>query len=632
MTVILDLPVEVLRLIFPYLEPADYLNFLATCSSLHQSTFLYDSVYWSGQTRHDFRVPNQPVAAADGVRWFKLYKRMLKETSVYSWGNNEKGCLGHSFRAGGARMHNPRLQFRNPHFGRHSDHIAWPGKMENTESLGIISDLQCGGWSTTTLNNKGVLYSVGQMDGSRYPQNPCLEPTALGFPANVKPHHKMIKQMSAGRSHVLGLSDSGRIYSWHDIREPGLYVRFVAHTLVEDGSRSEGTVRKVVAGWSLSAALLEGIGIVVWTPDAVRDGARAEAVLIMESEVIEYSNYNRRLTQPSDQSRLLAETVGEVLDFVLLDHFVLFSTDLGKLYAARVDWGNTERRISSSVEIQIPIPTSSLSNDANSSFVTSVQGSFRNFAVFTRSGQVLTSDQDRIMHLVDGVFPGATRVFDRIPALQDSGVISVAFGDYHFQALHSSGKITSYGKEPQMCGALGLGGNGNPESRLRGMRNDRNNPQDGVLVKHAYTTGRQVWFEPEKRDWIRWITAGGADPGESAERVRMALGSADTTCQGEVSEWIEQQGRDWDRFAAPSKDDDGLCAYFALSIAAAGWHSAALILKNDDLASRGVPYVWKDHNFPRLRLQSGEEMPGEVTFDEWLHGRPEFKLHEDEWI
>jgi SCF-associated factor 1 len=566
----------------------------------------------------------------------------------------------------------------------------------------------------------------------------------------------MIKQMSAGRSHVLGLSDSGRIYSWHDIREPGLYVRFVAHTLVEDGSRSEGTVRKVVAGWSLSAALLEGIGIVVWTPDAVRDGARAEAVLIMESEVIENSNYNRRLTQPSDQSRLLAETVGEVLDFVLLDHFVLFSTDLGKLYAARVDWGNTERRITSSVEIHIPIPTSSQSADVNSSFVTSVQGSFRNFAVFTRSGQVLTSDQDRIMHLVDGVFPGATRVFDRIPALQDSGVISVAFGDYHFQALHSSGKITSYGKEPQMCGALGLGGNGNPESRLRGMRNDRNNPQDGVLVKHAYTTGRQVWFEPEKRDWIRWITAGGADPGESAERVRMALGSADTTCQGEVSEWIEQQGRDWDRFAAPSKDDDGLCAYFALSIAAAGWHSAALILKNDDLASRvrqgwevpqeagvsqpeskennerseseagsstareaswsdtiadygryfigappynattnatpprygdppnnrmvnalpprygdppnngtmnalpprfgdpppsqvvaqdedayitdgahsreGVPYVWKDHNFPRLRLQSGEEMPGEVTFDEWLHGRPEFKLHEDEWI
>jgi SCF-associated factor 1 len=601
--------------------------------------------------------------------------------------------------------------------------------MEGTDALGIIADLQCGGWSTTLLNNKGVVYTVGQMDGTRHDQETHLEPKALQFPPNVDSSHTTIKQVSAGRSHVLGLSDSGRIWSWHDIGRPGLYIRFLAHDLLENTSRSKGTVRKVVAGWSLSASLIEGIGIVVWTPGMVTDDAEAsEVVLITGSEVVGGSNYSRGQSYDDKHDRQLAETVGEVLDFVVLDHLILFNTDLGKLFVAQVDWGNEERRISPAFEIPIPKPTEG-QNEDDGSFVTSVQGSFRSFAVFTRSGQVLTSDQDRVMPLTSGGSNGTRRVFDRIPALQDSGVISVAFGDYHFQALHSSGKITSYGKEPQMCGALGLGGNGNPESRLRGMRNDLNVAQDGILVKHAYTTGRQVWFEPEKRDWIRWITAGGADPGESAERVRMALGSPDTRCQGEVSEWIEQQGRDWEKFAEPSANDDGLCAYFALSIAAAGWHSAALILKNDDLASRvrqgcevpqqpiptqagpatqsegdhaatdtghsatqqttwsdtiadygryflgappyngtaaaqtnaderrpdvpppsrvvaqdeesyiidgahareGVPYKWKGDHFPRLRLQNGDEMPGEVPFDEWPSERPNFQLHEDEW-
>jgi SCF-associated factor 1 len=598
--------------------------------------------------------------------------------------------------------------------------------MENAENLGIIADLQCGGWSTTLLNNNGVVYSVGQIDGARYDQEPRLEPTALSFPSSVESLHTTIKQVSAGRSHVLGLSDSGRIWSWHDIGKPALYIRFLAHDLLENASRSKGTVRKVVAGWSLSASLIEGVGIVVWTPGMVTDDAEAsEVVLIAGSEIVGGTNYSRGQSYDDKHDRQLAETVGEVLDFVVLDHFVLFNTDLGKLFAARVDWDNEERRVSPAFEIPIPEPTGGQRED--DPFVTSVQGSFRNFAVFTRSGQVLTSDQDRIRPLEGRGSDETLRIFRRIPALQDSGVISVAFGDYHFQALHSSGKITSYGQEPQMCGALGLGGNGNPESRLRGMRNTLDMVPDGLLVKHAYTTGRQVWFEKEKRDWIRWITAGGADPGESAERVRMALGSPGTTCQGEVSEWIEQQGRDWERFAAPSANDDGLCAYFALSIAAAGWHSAALILKNDDLASRvrqgceapqlpvptetteqgesshsvtdadsavtqqttwsdtitdhvryflgappyngtiaaqtnaeerrsdvfppsrvvaqdeesyitdgahareGVPYKWKGHHFPRLRLQNGDEMPGEVPFDEWLLGRPDFQTNEDEW-
>jgi SCF-associated factor 1 len=110
---------------------------------------------------------------------------------------------------------------------------------------------------------------------------------------------------------------------------------------------------------------------------------------------------------------------------------------------------------------------------------------------------------------------------------------------------------------------------------------------DGRLVPHAYTEGRRIWFEEEKRQWIKFLTSGGADPEEAAGRVRMAIGSPDLAGQGEVSEWVEQQGRDWEeKYGLQDQDEDGLGAYFALSVTAAGWHSGALVLVNEELAQK----------------------------------------------
>jgi SCF-associated factor 1 len=107
------------------------------------------------------------------------------------------------------------------------------------------------------------------------------------------------------------------------------------------------------------------------------------------------------------------------------------------------------------------------------------------------------------------------------------------------------------------------------------------------LVPHAYTEGRRIWFEEEKRQWIKFLTSGGADAEEAAERIRMAIGSPDLNGQGEVSEWIEQQGRDWEeKYGLQDQDEDGLGAYFALSVTAAGWHSGALVLVNEELAQK----------------------------------------------
>lgn len=759
-TSLLDLPVDILFMIFPYLDALSFLRLTATCKDLRNPDLLHEPSYWSTALRTTFRVPNQPVVQHDGERSYKLFKRMFTQSKIYTWGNNEKGCLGHSWVHPATVASVPPAMRRTR--GMRSRHVSWPAQMQDTEGLGVVSDLQCGGWSTSMLTAKGAVYTVGVLDalwvnhGGRVTQpqgriqKTVSAPTLLRYPPGyVQPSeryepHTAIKQISAGRSHLLGLADSGRLWSWHNIELAALNVKFLHHDITEDRHGGRGTVKKVVAGWNKSAALVEGTGIVLWDPlqRDPRDTETEDAALVLESAVVPKTHFRarpskprgggQRTAEPQDEDSRLAETVGEVQNFVLLEHVILFNTSLGKVFACRVFWGPSQQRITEPVELPLaePLPTpetpseqSEKRDGTETASATDVQGSFKRFAVFLRSGEVLTSDQDRVLDLLTFA-PPRLPLFNRVPALQHREVISLAFGDYHYHALHSPGYITSYGNEPQACGALGLGGHGDPEGRLRGIRY-RNMGGDGHLVPHGYAEGRRVWFDEQKKYWIKFLTSGGKNPGEAQERLRMAIGTPDIRCQGEVSEWIEQEGRDWvDKFGLQEYDDDGLGPYFALSVAAAGWHSGALVLANETLAVKikeacevpdpatkekakasssssqpatnnnnegqpsstsllttpistlydygrwflgllpaetsnnpnytgdnhaqpgatggfrrntlpvnygaspgeGRKYVWAEDHFPRLRLSDGTEMPGEVGFDEWRYGRPEWDL------
>lgn len=753
-TSLLDLPVDILLLIFPYLDAPSFLSLTATCKALHHSDFLHEPRFWATLVHSTFRVPNQPLVQNDGARWHKLFRRLKTQTRMYTWGNNGNGCLGHSYVGPMAAAR------RMPRRGRaaRQRHISWPHEMEHTENLGVISDLQCGGWSTSMLTSQGVIYVVGVLDGMQltrrhapYMQSTHVDPTPLRFPPGLPQpgaHYEpvtAIKQFSAGRQHILAVSDSGRIWSWQDIDHAGLTARFIHHDTVEGQDSGTGVVKKVVAGWSKSAALIEGVGIVVWEPlRRSQDETEIEdAALVLESAVVPSTRYhkNRQRRYNSSEDTDLADTVGEVLNFIVLEEVILFNTSLGKVFVSQIIWNDDTQRINDPIEVPLPVDAGS------AAFATDIQGTFRSLAVFTKSGAVLTSSQDQILPMVLDPPPGTPNdaqhiddVFARIPALQNKQVIALAFGDYHFHALHAPGHITSYGREPQSCGALGLGGQGDPEGRLRGIRY-QGIGGDGRLVPHAYTEGRRVWFEREKRDWITFLTSGGADAQEAAERLRIAIGSPDVHGQGEVSEWIEQEGSDWEgKFGVRAEGDDGLPAYFTLSVAAAGWHSGALVLVNQPLADKiteavelletetasgeaeesqppakqgpsedapdtpisngvvnsvvaqvsdfgrwflglapynspqsiaeqsqhhqlssshanigaappgptaaqspnvasgpdpvrygasprkGVKYIWADDHFPRLRLSNGTEMPGNVPFDTWRFGRPQWDL------
>ena len=81
MTLFTDLPIEILLHITQHISTAA--DFLALCTTCHEFSdaddLRYAPSFWSRLSRETFRVPNQPVVAADGRRWCHLYRRMLKE-------------------------------------------------------------------------------------------------------------------------------------------------------------------------------------------------------------------------------------------------------------------------------------------------------------------------------------------------------------------------------------------------------------------------------------------------------------------------------------------------------------------------------------------------------------------------
>jgi SCF-associated factor 1 len=140
MSSLTDLPLDILVLVFPYLDAKSFLALCSTCKALNQESIRLDPAYWSYATQTAFRVPNQPVVKHDGARWQKMYRRMLTQSHVFAWGSNVYGRLGHSYA--------PRTpQGRRPlgrHQGMRNAHCSFPTEMENTRDLGIIADMQCG--------------------------------------------------------------------------------------------------------------------------------------------------------------------------------------------------------------------------------------------------------------------------------------------------------------------------------------------------------------------------------------------------------------------------------------------------------------------------------------------------------
>ncbi|KIW12001.1 hypothetical protein PV08_09275 [Exophiala spinifera] len=685
-----DLPQDVLSLIVSHLAPKDYLAFSQVSKAIY-SEYRQDSLYWRTQTSNTFRLPISPLLAADGPRWYWLYKRLKTQTQLYTWGQGVKGNLGL-----GRALPNPhprppllgpnppRTVIRGPHrpFPRqlprpvprqsfHRTSSSWPTETHIPDEVGVIADLQCGGWSTTILSSKGRLYTVGIIDS--------LNGIPVGHATNdftpleyLTQSTSAVRQFSSGRRHILALTDDGEILSWDRINAKGLKV------FPTSGRDFGGKPVRVSAGWGESSAYVPEVGIIFWDP--VRNNQRDE----MEDSV----HVKVKLIPGTARKRTNNGPV-EVIKHILLTDFVVWITSDSRIYACDMHVESPEQDAPTRTPFEVPGfsgPERELKD---------IQGQFQRFGVFTASGEVVSGDVEYLKRCAEAAANQAGLIESGdwstltsllaskprdIPALQHTGVIGLAYGDYHYHALHANGKITSYGTDSQQCGSLGLG-NLQEGASFRGLfRKQPGLRADACLIPTAYLTGRQLWFEPERKDWLKWLEEKSQhesvalrsqerpeDPtsNESPQPIAHIL---DAKARAAFSEWVEQEGRHWEdgpvSRSSPATSEDkarkqasgdyvSLGAYFPIAVAAAGWHSGALVLKDDEKAheirnlwvvpkshdehddqTQSMPgafqhlnvdeeeYVWQKDGFPRVRLPDGTDLSGSGEESPWRDGMP----------
>jgi SCF-associated factor 1 len=581
------LPYDILEEIISVLDVKDFLALSSTSRQFR--TIVDDPVYWKNATIDNFRVRNRPSTDNDGILWRKLYKRLRTQTRIFMWG--QASLSG------------------NPE----QIDLGVNGGVEP----GIISDLQCGGWCTVFLNNRGELFLQGKINGESFNARGVNHTFGkLKFPDSATDASQIsIRQFSAGRKHILGLADDGTVWLWYAAALPAKKIEF--HEKIEGDNAHKLNVSHVMAGWSTSAMYIRGKGIIFWeyvdplTIDASLnpDFGNEELKWVPRSGFVTRKSqkfktaYGKKIIDSSNEFSLETEqeksegdfeNSGEVVSFALLEHHLIFCTDKGQLLVHK-----------HGTEVSLRAPE--LNNVAD------VQGTFRSFAVFQKDGTVsIVEDSflDRAFENSNAQIPEDLRPAT-IPALQNSGVIQVAFGDYHFHALHSNGRITSYGKDPKSSGALGLGRLTieQPFSARGFYNSDQAGPwiSDAVLFKQALLReGRAVWFHPQQKAWADSITA--ALNASSPQTI--ALG------QLEVSEWVEQQGTGWDE---GEDDEDGLGAYFALSVAAGGWRGGALVLVNQALVDKQYSCFAPRQTLPNIMLagDNGLLLGEGVPEDQW---------------
>lgn len=111
-------------------------------------TYREDPTFWHTLTRKTFRIPPQPLL--QGARWQWLYKKLLTQTRLYTWGDNKSGNLGHgdSLAVAATREihgHRAGRGYSSIRRGRPTQSgYPRPAVIPDDLGVGIVADVQCG--------------------------------------------------------------------------------------------------------------------------------------------------------------------------------------------------------------------------------------------------------------------------------------------------------------------------------------------------------------------------------------------------------------------------------------------------------------------------------------------------------
>jgi SCF-associated factor 1 len=331
----------------------------------------------------------------------------------------------------------------------------------------------------------------------------------------------------------------------------------------------------MVLGWDRCSLYIKGTGIVYWPPPNGRMEP-TEDTLLIESTIIPGTGHIHNSDERTSGSDL-ASQIGEVTNHIVLEGYIVFTTRLNKVFA----W-NTSTEVEVSQLRPFELTTFYPSNPAITFHIRDIQGSFRSFAVFTTSGAVLTAYRP----LLDAFFhasmaePSSSNPLprpSRIASLQNQSVISLAFGDYHVHALHDDGTISSFGRDPQNLGAFGLGSA--IFAMYRGIMFEMRS-WDGALDGRKRRT---IWFEPLMETRMEYLFKPDQEGEVAREEDSRRRVLNDNQSRDKYGDYFEAEGRRWEEGVT---DEGEMGAYFALKVAAAGWHSAALVLVDEEKAER----------------------------------------------
>ena len=377
------------------------------------------------------------------------------------------------------------------------------------------------------------------------------------------------------------------------------------------------------------------VGIIYWASVRESDivqGGRQEALqvhdaMLIESVTIPGTSYRRKKNE-RDVGGSLESHIGQVTNHIVLSGYIVFTTDLNKIYCYRTTFPMPALSIPKPVEL-----TTFYDILGDCEFkVRDLQGAFTRFAIFTESGNIITGTEEFLNNYYDACTsrstdsPMALPSPSLVPSLQSRNIISLAFGDHHFHALYAHGGITSYGQELQRCGALGLGDS--TDSILRGVLATPEAFRHGRLPDGE---SRKIWFEPLMEKWLHDVNSKSEDV--EAKWRREMLHSGHEGTRKALADYLEREGSRWEQDV--TKDGE-MGAFFTLKVAAAGWHSAALVLVDEEKAEKArqkyilnpAPQKLRDSS-PAPSVQSNDsyeviDSPGEqlanAVYDiyEWL--------------
>ncbi|KAI9356137.1 regulator of chromosome condensation 1/beta-lactamase-inhibitor protein II [Pilaira anomala] len=370
-----------------------------------------DQHIWKRLCSQEFNISQDNAFRNKG--WKQFYIALLVDTKLFTWGENFDDRLGLT-----PKVSTDAFQQRIRRFGRY---ITTPQEVVYLQDKRII-DIISGGWSFHALDSFGSVWMWGTMHQELSPRSSMgtrrlTTPTKLQD-TNTTQQKIKFSSISCGRTHVIGLARDGSLWHWSN------------HIMLQPIQlETTEKIVQVVGNWTYSTVLTnEGSIYLIPAPDH-----------IIPSEINQEPSPTYVVT-PKVSSLDIVQLAG-------LDGYTLALTKHGRILKldTRDHLAFTQDPAAHTIVLTQFSAKENELNQRDGLMNRFITGAFLNFAVYTKSGQVMFGN----------VNSEADTEPEMLPELQNRDVCKVSFGDYHFGAVTNHGELFTWGN--YSSGALGHG-------------------------------------------------------------------------------------------------------------------------------------------------------------------------------